>query len=141
MHLVGILFPLLHFSHDQSSWSSPSFCSTKFQNSQNISELFFEVPRFQNYTKLCSNCSNAPAASLNLSPVCWWKDSFFFLLNTAFAMEILGFYFRCSSYNICHKPHQIFWIILPYTLKIDFHCYLIIWHYELQEFFLCNKSK
>jgi hypothetical protein len=32
------------------------------------------VSTFQNHTKLCSKCSTLLVSSLNLSPVCWWKD-------------------------------------------------------------------
>jgi len=43
---------LLHFSHDRSNSSSPSFSSTKFQNFPGISDLPSEVSKFQHHTKL-----------------------------------------------------------------------------------------
>jgi hypothetical protein len=48
---------LLHFSHDQSNWSSPSFSSTTFQNFPRISDLLSELSQFQHQTTLCSKYS------------------------------------------------------------------------------------
>jgi hypothetical protein len=33
----------LHFSHDRSNWSSPSFSNTTFPNFPGVSDLLFEV--------------------------------------------------------------------------------------------------
>ena len=41
---------LQHFSRDRSSWSSPSFWSTTFQNFQGVCDLFPEVSKFQHHT-------------------------------------------------------------------------------------------
>jgi len=46
-----------HFSHDRSSWSFPSFSSTKFQNLPAVSDLLPEGSKFQHHIKLCSKCS------------------------------------------------------------------------------------
>ena len=50
------------------------FSSTTFQKLSNISDLLSEASKFQHHTKLCSSCSNLLAASLNISPICWWKE-------------------------------------------------------------------
>ena len=65
----------LHYSHDRSNCSSPSFSSTRFQNSPDISDLLSEVPHPQLHTKLYSESSTISVSSLNLSAVCWWKKS------------------------------------------------------------------
>ena len=64
-----------YFSHDGSKWYSPSFSSTAFQNFPGISDLLSEVSAFQYRAKLCSKCSTLLDSSLNLSPVCLWKES------------------------------------------------------------------
>jgi len=51
------LFLTLHFSHDRSNWSSPSFSSTTFQNTPGVSDLLPEASKFQHHTKPCSKCS------------------------------------------------------------------------------------
>jgi len=48
---------LLHFSHDRSNWSSPSFSITIFQNFPGVSDLLPEASKFQHHIKLCSKCS------------------------------------------------------------------------------------
>ena len=42
---------LLHFSHDRSNWSSPSFSTTTFQNFPGISCLLLEASKFQHHKK------------------------------------------------------------------------------------------
>ena len=78
---------LLHFSHDPSSWSSPSFSSTPIQHLTGISDLFSEVSKFQHRTKLYSKYSILLVSCLYLHPICRWKV--FFLLNATFAIAIL----------------------------------------------------
>ena len=51
------LVTLLHFSHDRSNWSSPSFSSTTFQNFPGISDQLPKASKFQHHTKPCSKCS------------------------------------------------------------------------------------
>jgi hypothetical protein len=67
-------FVLLHFSHEPSNWSSPSLSSTTFQNFPGISELLSAVSKFQHHIQLWSKCSTVLVSSLNLRPVCWWKE-------------------------------------------------------------------
>ena len=57
---------LLHFSHDRSNWSSPSFSSTTFQNLPGISDLLPEASKFQHHTKPCSKCNILLVSSSNL---------------------------------------------------------------------------
>ena len=64
---------LLHFSQDQSNLAFPFFSST-FQNFPDISDLLSAVSKFQHHTKLCSKCSTLLVCSLNISPICWWKE-------------------------------------------------------------------
>jgi hypothetical protein len=47
----------------------------QFQNFPGISDLRSEVSTFQHHTKLCSKCSTILISSLNLSPICYWKES------------------------------------------------------------------
>jgi len=61
---------LLHFWHNRSNWSSPSFCTTTCQDFQSI----FDLCRFQHHEKLCSKCSTLLVSSLNVWPICWWKE-------------------------------------------------------------------
>jgi len=56
--------------------SSPSFSSTSFQNFHDISDLLFEVSRFQYHKKAKPKCNIFLAYSLNLSPICLWHVSF-----------------------------------------------------------------
>jgi hypothetical protein len=51
--LLGI-FNIFDFSHDRYSWSSPALSSTTFWNFPGISDLLFEVTKFQLHTNLCS---------------------------------------------------------------------------------------
>ena len=76
---IGYSFPtwlyvVLHFSHDRSSWS-PSISSTTFQKFSGISDLLSAVPKFQSHSKPSSECRFLLISSLNLSPICWWKES------------------------------------------------------------------
>ena len=47
---------LLHFSHDRSNWSSPSFSSTTFQNFPAVSYVQPDASKFQRHTKLFPKC-------------------------------------------------------------------------------------
>ena len=58
----------LHFSHDRSIWSSPSFSSTTFQSFSGMNDLFSEVSTFQYHTKLCSRCRTSLVSFLNFNP-------------------------------------------------------------------------
>jgi hypothetical protein len=73
--LPWLFVTLFHFSHDWSNWS-PSFYSTTFQNFPDISDLLFELSEFQHHMKLYSKCSILLVTSLNVSPICWWRESF-----------------------------------------------------------------
>ena len=53
---------LLHFSHDYSNWSFPSFSSTTFQKFPGVSDLLPEASRFQHHIKLCSKRSTSLAS-------------------------------------------------------------------------------
>ena len=66
---------LLHFSLDRSNWSSPSCSSITFQIFPGISHLRSEVSKFQHHTKKYFECSTLLVSSLNLSSICWWKES------------------------------------------------------------------
>jgi hypothetical protein len=48
--LPAWLHVILHFSHDRSNWSWPSFSGIAFQNYSGISVLFCEVSKFQLHT-------------------------------------------------------------------------------------------
>ena len=61
---------LLHFSHEQSNWSSPPFSSTTFENFPGVSDLLPEASKFQHHIKLCSKCSTSLASSSIPSLMC-----------------------------------------------------------------------
>ena len=54
---------------------SPFFSSTTFENLPGISDAFSEVSKFQYHAKLRYKCSALLVSSLNLSPICWRKES------------------------------------------------------------------
>ena len=49
----------------------------RFKTFQSISDLLSEMSKFQHHKMLCSKCSISLVSSWNLSPVCYWKESFF----------------------------------------------------------------
>jgi len=89
---------LLHFSPGRSNWYSPSFSSTTFQNFTGISDLLFEVSEFQHHTQLCSKCSALLVSSLNLSPICWWKEILCWML--LLPVTILDFISRVPNASL-----------------------------------------
>jgi len=97
---------LLHFSHDRSNWSSPSFTSTTFQNFPVISDLFSEMSKSQHHTKLCSKCLILLVSSLQWSPICWYRV--FLMLNAAFAMAILHLISRVHLASFAIMPPKHF---------------------------------
>jgi hypothetical protein len=70
-----VLFATLHSPHDRSSWFSPSVSITTFQSFPFISDLRSDVSNFQHHATLYCKYSTDLVSSLNLSPVCWWKES------------------------------------------------------------------
>jgi len=87
-----------------------------FSNFPSISNLLFDVSKFQHDTQLCSKCSTSQVYSLNLRPICWWRV--LFLLNAAFVMTIpdlisrvhlapfvimLCKYLKCSTFSSCFE--------------------------------------
>jgi hypothetical protein len=78
---------LLHFTHDQSNWSSQTFSSTTFPGS---SDLLSEVSKLQHNTKLAAHVLDS---SLNLSPICRW------ILSNAASATATQFwiYFICRT--------------------------------------------
>ena len=102
------------FLHDRPNRPSPSFSSSTFQNFQGISDLLPEVSQFQHHKMLCSKCSTSIVSFLNLSPVCYWKESSSCWMLIFFASPV--FNFTCTyilhnllslypnSWNIPHSP-------------------------------------
>jgi hypothetical protein len=88
------------FSTGSVQISFPSFSSTTLQNSPDISDLIFEVSKFQHHTKLCSKCSISPVSSFKLNLL---VKRVFFLLNAAFAMKIL---------NLISRVHLVSFVIM-----------------------------
>ena len=99
------LYVILHVSRDRPNWSSSSFSSTTFQNFTGISVLLSEVSKFQQQTKLCSNCSSSLTSSLNLSRICRRKESF--QCFHCFCHDNPRFNFTHTSYVICYKVTEI----------------------------------
>jgi len=58
------------FSHERSKWFYTSFSRNTFQNFPVISDLLFEVSKFQRHINVCSKCKIF-SLSLNLCPFCW----------------------------------------------------------------------
>ena len=120
--LSSLYVILFNFSHDRSNWSSPSFCSSTFQNSPGISDILSEVSKFQQHTKSFPIISILIVSSSNLSPICWWKV--FFLLNVAFATAILYLishvyilHYLLSCYpNSWNIPYRLF--VLDLSLSV-----------------------
>jgi len=49
--------------------------STASQKLPGISDLLSAVSKFRRHTKLCFKYSTLVVSFLNLSPICWWRDS------------------------------------------------------------------
>ena len=94
---------LLHYSHERSNISSPSFSSTTFQNFPGTSDVLSEVSKFQHHTKLCIKRSTAVVSSLKTEVQFTGENVF--LLNAAFATAIL--------YLTSRVHLSLFVIILP----------------------------
>ena len=68
----GLCCVLLYFPHGRSNWCPP-FCSTKFENFELFLIYFPKCPIFSTTQSCAPNVSLV--SSLNLSPVCRWKES------------------------------------------------------------------
>jgi len=107
---------LLHFSHDRSNWSSPSFSSTTFQNLQRNSGLLFEWGNFQHH----KNCApNAAFCSFILKfKSCLLNINEFPLLDLAFAVGIL---------NLNPRIHSLLYICVNTVIYI-YYCVFVPTH-------------
>jgi len=126
--------PLLHFSHDRSSWS-PSFSSTTFQNFPGISNLLSAVSKFPHHKKPCPKCSILIHSSLNVSPVCRCKEPS--SCWTPIRHGNPGFNFVFTSCVICYRApkknilqliliyHDLYWGRLPKILITIIVCTFI----------------
>ena len=94
---------ILHYSHERSNISSPSFSSTTFQNFPGTSDLLSEVSKFQHHTKLCTKHSTTLVSSLKIEVQ--FAGENVFLLNADFATGIL--------YLTSRVHLSLFVIILP----------------------------
>jgi hypothetical protein len=82
----------LNFSHDRSSWSSPSVHSITFQTFPGISDLLSEVSQFQHHKMLYPKCSMSLLSVLIIANL---------LENAAFVITILDLFSRG------HTPHHL----------------------------------
>jgi len=127
----------LRFLHNRSNWS-PSFSSFKFQNSDGISYLLSYVSNFQ-HQKNGTLRSISLLCSLNLSPICLWRESSCWMLF--FSMTILDFisrvhvasfvitihkYLKHSSFSGC------FWSITTCTENIGLEIHITL---DISSFF------
>ena len=143
---------LFHFSHDHSKWSSSSFSSTPFKIFPGISDLLFEVSKFQHHTQLCSKCSNLLYIYIYIYKSNLLAKRIFFLLNVAFAVEVLDLISRIhvasfvittppkKNPNIWNIPHSpVVWDISYSLLRMTalrFYVTLIFSHsYPLHSIF------
>jgi hypothetical protein len=104
---LGYLYPpwlyvILHFAHDKTNRSSPSFPSTTLQNFPGMADLLFEMSKFQHHKKLCSKCSTSLVSSFNLNLIGWWRS---LLAERLLCLGNHRFSFTCTA---C-----IFVIMLP----------------------------
>jgi hypothetical protein len=67
---------LLHISNDRTDCSSPSFSSTTSRNFPGISDSLYKVSKYQYQKRLRSKRSTSLFTSLNLSPICLWKEPY-----------------------------------------------------------------
>ena len=118
------LYAILRFSRDLFKWSSPSFCSTAFQNFQSISDVQSQVSKFQGHTKLCSNYRTLLASPIILSPICWWRV-FWPELGT-----------RKSDYGNRNESHQLF----HFCLFCDVQNMIFFWRIFLTVPFFGNEK-
>ena len=73
---------ILHYSHDRPNGLFSSFSNTTYQKIPGNFHLLSKMSHFQHHTQLYSKCNPLLISSLNLSPICWGKWSYF-LLNAA----------------------------------------------------------
>ena len=124
----SLFLTLLHFSHNQSKWYSPSFSNTTFHNFPCISDLLCEVSKFQHHRKLCTKGSIMLGSSSNLSqtckrndPSCWmpflpWQ---FWMWNSRVRLALF-FYHVTQMFEIFHIiqlflfHHSRYWGWLPW---------------------------
>jgi hypothetical protein len=111
---------LLHFSHKQADWSSPSFSSTTFQNFFGICDLLNTESKFQQNKNLCSRCSILFVSSSNLSWIRWWEEF------SAICWKLLwdgnaGFNFFYAPWIMCYQATQIVEIFHIFRSLLIYH--------------------
>jgi hypothetical protein len=75
-------------------------------------KLLSEVSHYRHRTKLCSKCSISLISSLNLSPICRWKE-----LSSCWKLLLPGFNFTCTFPCII-----LFWFSLHTCGLFMAHC-------------------
>jgi len=142
------LYTILHFSHDRSNRSSPQFSSTSIQNFPFMSDLLSKLSKFWEHKTFSSNCTTSPVSTLNLSPICWWKQSstcWMLLLpwqswiqsHVYILRHLLPHYTNMSIksnklqlytvYYIC-KPLYMFRVVSPPIIRNTNNCIYSIWY-------------
>ena len=117
---------LLRFLHDRSNRPRVSFSSTTFKNIPVISDLFFEVSKFQYFINLFLKFKS----NLLMKIV-------FFLLGVSF-----GFNFTCASGIICYHATQIaeiFHILQLVLVDHDFYWRWLYWDVPFLTFFFFSS--
>jgi len=69
------LYTILHFSHDPSNRSPPPIPSISLKNFPVMPDLLSKLSKFLEHKTFSSNCITLLVSTLNLSPICWWKQS------------------------------------------------------------------
>jgi len=113
------------------------FTTTTFQNFPGIPHLLSKVAKFQHHTKLCTKCSIV-LPSLNLSSVCWWKESSCWMVLFARAILVLISRVDFASFLLCYSNgwnipcsllflihHNLYWGWLPW----DYHYLSFLYFY------------
>jgi hypothetical protein len=96
--------------------SSQSSSSNTFQNFPDISFVVFELSKLHHRTKLYSRYSALLVSSLNLSPLCWWRES----VECCFCHGISRFNFTCTSGIIRYHATQVIGICHIFRLFLIF---------------------
>ena len=112
IHLAFLLFILCRMflssltpcnSFSFLTWSSASFFSSIFHNFSGISDLLSGISESRYHTKLCSKCSNVLVFSLNLNPICWWKE----FSSSSYWMLLLPFQSWIMAVTVWQIPDAV----------------------------------
>jgi hypothetical protein len=111
---------LLHYSHERSNISSPSFPSTTFQNFPGTSDLLSEVSKLQHHTKLCTKYSTALVSSFKT-----FGGEKSLLVECCLCHGNPLFNFTCTPFVICYHTTQV--VEIFHILQLFFIYHNLYW--------------